>query len=469
VEEEMKNAGLLTLILILPAMALLCHQPVFAEPGAQESGEAVQVGSSSSENVLRVFVGKSLVVKSAERLSKVSVTDPNYAEAVIISPKQVLIHGKQAGTVTLILWDEEARTRSFDLQVEIDLKNLQERAAELFPSEKVKIAQLGSAIVLTGEVTSETVAETLTALAETQSRDVVSMLGIIEKEKKTVLLQVRFAELNRQKQRDFGINLFSLGATNTIGTTSTGQFGGVRIEAEAGQGTATLTDLLNVFIFRPDLNVGATIKALASKGVLQILAEPNVLALDGSEASFLAGGEFPFPTVQGGTTSFTSVTVQFREFGVRLSFTPTIKDDGNILLKVAPEVSSLDFANALVVSGFLVPALTTRKAETEVSLRDGQSFSIAGLIDNRLTESIQKIPALGDIPFLGNLFKSKSFQQQQSELVVLVTPRIVEPLDPGQLPPLPGYPKPFMDTDEFDGEKIEGKVGEVSRPADSSN
>ena len=217
----------------------------------------------------------------------------------------------------------------------------------------------------------------------------------------------------------------------------------------------TLTELLNIFVFRPDLNLGVAIKALEQKSLLQILAEPNLMAISGKEASFLAGGEFPFPVVQGGASGLTAVTIQFKEFGVRLSFVANVTGDGTIHLKVSPEVSALDFANGLTISGFLVPALSTRKVETEVELRDGQSFAIAGLIDKRLTETVQKVPGLGDIPILGNLFKSRSISKTNSELLVMVTPRFVKPLDPSQLPPDPDPSKPFLDNRKFDGKSGE--------------
>ena len=206
------------------------------------------------------------------------------------------------------------------------------------------------------------------------------------------------------------------------------------------------------------MNLALAIRALEQRNVLQILAEPNVLALNGREASFLAGGEFPFPVVQGGT-NFTAVTIQFKEFGVRLNFTPNIQDDGTILLKVAPEVSALDFANALAVSGFLVPALSTWRVETEVALRDGQSFAIAGLIDNRLTEIASKVPFLGDIPFIGKLFQSRSLNRSNTELLLMVTPKLVEVLESGEIPATPDFPEPFLDPDQFDG-----KMGEAPKP-----
>jgi pilus assembly protein CpaC len=377
----------------------------------------------------------------------------------------VLINGLAPGRVTLLLWDERERPTSVELQVEIDLTGLRDAIAQVYPKENIQISQVGGSIMLTGTASSKEVVDQLVVLAQTHGKNVVNLVGLIQEPGKEVLLQVRFAEVDRVAVQQLGINIISTGATNTPGSVTTGQFGPPRVSGEIRgaippqlEGTQTsfaLSDLLNIFVFRPDLNLATTIRALQQNNVLQILAEPNLLALNGKEASFLAGGEFPFPVVQGGT-NFTAVTIQFREFGVRLKFTPNILPDGTIRLKVAPEVSSLDFSNALTISGFVVPALTTRKAETEVELKDGQSFAIAGLIDNRLTEVSSKIPGLGDIPIIGKLFRSRSQNRSNTELLVMVTPKLVRPLSPGQVPPLPPFPRPFIDRDKFDG-----KAGEA--------
>jgi pilus assembly protein CpaC len=212
---------------------------------------------------------------------------------------------------------------------------------------------------------------------------------------------------------------------------------------EAFSSDITINDVLNIFIFRPDIHLGAVIRALQQENLLQILAEPNLLTQTGKEASFLAGGEFPVPVVQGGT-NFTSVSIQFKEFGVRLTFTPTLTVDGTIHLKVEPEVSALDFANAVTLQGFLIPALSTRRVATEMELKDGQSFAIAGLVDDRLVTVANKIPLLGDIPILGHLFKSRSLNKSKVELLVIVTPRIVKPAPEQPLPAEPQFPKQFL-------------------------
>jgi len=280
---------------------------------------------------------------------------------------------------------------------------------------------------------------------------------------KQILLEVKFAEVDRTKLDQLGFNIFSTGALNTPGTISTEQFSpptgsGGRTQATGTIGgqlrgtetTFSFTDVLNLFLFRPDLNLGATLRALQQKSVLQILAEPNLMALNGRPARFLAGGEFPFPVVQGGT-NFTAVTIQFRPFGVRLEFTGFITKENAVRLQVSPEVSTLDFTNALTISGFLVPAVSTRRAETEIELKDGQSFGIAGLIDRRTQAQLNKIPGIGDIPIIGHLFRSKNLSRSKTELMVLVTPHIVDPVRTGGLAPaVPNLPIPELDTHGFD-------------------
>ena len=260
-----------------------------------------------------------------------------------------------------------------------------------------------------------------------------------------ILLKVRFVDVDRAATQDLGVNIFSTGATNTVGSVTTGAYSSPQVTPNAGGTTVTLTDALNVFLFRRDLNLGATIKALEAKRLLQILAEPNVLAINGHTASFLAGGEFPFPTLQGGGGGLGAVTIQFREFGVRINFTPVVTPRGTIRLQVTPEVSSLDFANGLSFQGVTIPALSTRRVQTEIELEDGQSFVIGGLLDNRLTETLNKVPGLANIPLLGKLFQSRSVSRNNTELLVLVTPEIVRPIPRGQNLPEVKRPMSFLE------------------------
>jgi pilus assembly protein CpaC len=438
--------------------------PVQATPAQSEAeGLAANSPTQSSEASgaapLRVMVGKSLLINTTERLKRVSVTDPTIADPQVISPTQILIHGRAPGEVSLLIWDELERSRSFDLRVDVDVSAVAEEEKQVFPDQQITVTPSRSAIVLSGHVTDEDVSKRAGMIAEAYSHNVVNVLTYGPVGAQEVLLEVKFAEVDRSALTQLGANIFSTGAANTIGSTTTGQFGGFGPQQVTQTGSAsassnqTISNVLNLFLFRPDIHLGAVIEALQNKNLLQILAEPNLIAVNGKEASFLAGGEFPFPIVQPGQ-GFTAVTIQFKEFGVKLKFTPLIEPNGNIHLRVVPEVSTLDFANALTISGFTVPALSTRRADTEFELQDGQSFVIAGLMDNRVTNITNKIPGLGDIPILGNFFRSKSAQKSNSELMVLCTARRVSPN--GQAPAGPANPRPFMDKDKFDGKKPSG-------------
>jgi pilus assembly protein CpaC len=408
---------------------------------------------------LRVMVGKSLLINTTERLRRISVTDESIASVQPITPTQILVHGKAPGEVSLLIWDELERSRSFDLRVDVDVSACAEEERRVFPDEQITVTPSRAGIVLSGHVSTEDVFKRAGELASAYSPKVINVLTFGPLGAQEVLLQVKFAEVDRTAITQLGINFISTGAANTFGTVTTGQYGGFGTQTlnSGGQNpannttsTSTVSNVLNLFLFRQDINFGAVIEALQSKNLLQILAEPNLIAVNGKEASFLAGGQFPFPIVQPGA-GFTAVTISFKEFGVRLQFTPVIMPNGNIHLKVAPEVSTLDFADALTISGFTVPALSTRKAETEFELQDGQSFVIAGLMDNRVTDIYNKIPGLGDIPILGNFFRSKSLQKSNSELMVLCTVHRISPSN--ELAPLPKTPKPFLDDGKFDKSK----------------
>jgi pilus assembly protein CpaC len=436
-------------------------QPAPTEPQQVEHPASASIPSPSEATgaaPLRVMVGKSLLINTSQRLKRVSITDPAVADVQVVTPTQILVHGRSAGEVSLLIWDELERSRSFDLRVDVDVTAAAEEEKSVFPDEQIIVTPSRSAIVLSGHVSDESVAQRAGKIAEAYSKNVVNVLTFGPKGAQEVLLEVKFAEVDRTALSQLGFNVFSTGAANTIGTITTGQFGGFgqqKVTDTTGSSgpfttNQTLSDVLNLFFFRPDIHLGVVIKALQEKNLLQILAEPNLIAVNGKEASFLAGGEFPFPIVQPGQ-GFTAVTIQFKEFGVKLKFKPVIMPSGNIHLNVSPEVSTLDFANALTISGFTVPALSTRRADTEFELQDGQSFVIAGLMDNRVTNLVNKIPGLGDIPILGTFFKSKSMQKSNAELMVLCTVKKISP--EMKAPASPTNPEPFLDKSKFDGNK----------------
>jgi pilus assembly protein CpaC len=286
----------------------------------------------------------------------------------------------------------------------------------------------------------------------TLARAVVNNLQVARVIDRQILLRVRFAEVQRVAIRQFGVNLFSTGALNTPGSVSTQQFsapsspnvqGAIGAPVVGTTSSFTLSDALNIFAFRPDLNLAATIRLLQAQSLIEILAEPNLIATSGKEAVFLVGGEFPVPVVQGGGNAG-AVTIQFREFGIRLNFLPLVTEDSTIKLHVRPEVSALDFANAVTLAGFTIPALSTRRVETDVELAPGQSFVIAGLLDQRTTENLVRIPGLSSIPLLGTIFKSRNVNKNDSELLVLVTPELPTPLSATDPKPRLEYPIDFL-------------------------
>ncbi len=463
---QLRFAAILTWVLLcggLPTQAQQERPPEAKQPPVVQRREAAPSPEADAPEALHLMVGRSLVISSPARVKRVSIADPAIVDAIIVSPTQILLNGKAPGAVSLVLWDESGQSQTFDASVDLDILGLNQKIREVFPEEPVRVQASKDVVTLSGRVSSEAIADKILQVASATAPKAISLMQVpTAPTKGEILLEVKFAEVNRAAISQLGLNLMSLPPAKNIGAISTQQFGPPQLIGgglTATSGGFTLTDLLNVFIFRPDINLAATIKALQQRNLLQILAEPNLLTETGKEASFLAGGEFPFPVVQPGV-GFTSVTIQFKEFGVRLTFTPTLTVDGKIHLHVRPEVSALDFSNALQLSGFLIPALSTRRVETEMELQDGQSFAIAGLVDDRLTQAAQKIPGLGDVPLLGKLFQSRTLNKTKTELLVMVTPRIATPVLPGQLPAGPQFPKKFLPPATPEKSKPAGQYGQ---------
>lgn len=407
----------------------------------------VAQGGPGAPRELSLITGKSVVLDSPVDVIRASVADPEVVEAVGVSPTEVLLNGKKPGQTSVILWQKTGNRLFFDVTVkprpapeDTRAQALQRQLESALPGRNVEFRLEGDTVFLHGSVESLAEAERAAALAAgVMGKDakVVNLLNVtVPETDPQILLKVRFAEVDRAAAQELGLNIVSTGATNTIGGVTTGMFQPPRPSGNLTSPNFTLSDALNVFLFRPDLDLAATIRAFQERKLAEILAEPNVLALNGKDASFLAGGEFPYPVVQGGGVGGNVfVTIQFREFGIRLNFTPYITPRGTIRLRVEPEVSALDFANGLTFQGFNIPALTVRRVSTEIELENRQAFAIAGLLDNRLTDTIAKIPGLGDIPFFGALFRSKVLNKNKSELLVLVTPEIVQPIPADQKPP----------------------------------
>jgi pilus assembly protein CpaC len=405
---------------------------------------------SGGPEALHLIVDRSLVVTSPAQITRVSLANPDICDAVVVSPTEILLNGKRAGATSLVIWGQSGQMQTFDVYVDLDVLDLTGDIRNTFPNEQVKVTVSKDIVTLSGHVSSPEVADKILELAQSMvpsKKNVVSLLEVPAPPTGEVLLKVRFAEVDRSALRQLGVNIMTGPPMKITGTTSTGQYSPPGLGSLSGTGVDyTLGSLLNVFVFRPDIGLATTIQALQTKNLLQILAEPNVLTESGKDASFLSGGEFPFPMLQstGAGGGVPAITIQFRQFGIKLDFTPTILPDDRIHLKVAPEVSSLDYSNALTITGFTVPALAVRRVQSEMELRDGQSFVIAGLMDNRVTRTLEKIPGLGDIPLLGKIFQSESLNKNKTELLVLVTPQIVHPLPPGQVPGGPQFPMQFL-------------------------
>jgi pilus assembly protein CpaC len=396
---------------------------------------------------VEVTAGRSVVLDNSADVHRVSVANGDVAEALAVSRREILVNGKAPGTTSLIVWQQGGERILYDVAVLPDQTRLEVVREQLrleLADQPVHVVPQGDTVFLTGTVSDEVGADRAAAIAGVLGK-VINLLRVaVPPAQAQVLLKVRFANVDRSASSELGANIISTGALNTPGAITTGQFSPPRVQVQGRTATLSLADALNVFLFRPDLNLGVTLKALENRQLLEILAEPNVLAIDGQEASFVAGGEFPFPTLQGGGAGLGAVTIQFREFGVRIHFRPRVTPRGSIRLHVMPEVSALDYANGLVFQGFNIPALSTRRVETEVELESGQGFAIAGMLDNRLTETINKIPGLSSIPLLGKVFESRSLAHHNTELLVLITPELVKPIPAGKALPQVTQPKEFM-------------------------
>lgn len=415
-----------------------------------QGGSAQTATSQAPELAERVLLtaGRSTVLLTEFDITRIAVTNPAVADAVVVKPREILVDGKGAGTVSLIVWGADRR-KHFDVVVDPGVTNLQQNFQQLFPGEDINVSVTDEAVILAGAVSSNDVMLRAGELARAAmpKHSVINMLALPSgSPSKQVMLQVRFAEVNRNALQQSGLAMF-VNRDDFAGRTTTQQFQAPDFD----NNDLEFTDFLNIFLFQRNQGIGGVLKALQGRGFLQSLAEPNLIAYNGQEASFLAGGEIPIPLI----TGLGQLNIQYKEFGVRLNFTPTIAGDV-IRLKLRPEVSTLDFTNGILLSGFRIPALNTRRAETDVELRDGQSFAIAGLLNNLTQTDRQSIPLLSRLPIIGTLFKSRGVRAEQTELMVLVTPRLVRALDPDEVPTLPVRPGAFINPTDDENRGVPG-------------
>ena len=404
-------------------------------------GAAPAVGQqvlTQASQVVSVYRGTSALIALNQPVERVALGDPAIADAVVISPREVLVNGLTVGTTSLLVWDQFQQVRMYTIEVTPDVGALERQIQSLFPGLDVSLSATGESVVVSGTVRQALAARRIMEIVQASGANVINNMAAPSALQ--VLLHVRFAEINRSALKSLGSELFM---SNVQDYADVEKLGDLDINTLSG-------GIVELFLLGDNgAGLDAFLRLLKGRGEFRSLAEPNLVTLEGQEATFLAGGEFPFPSVQGGQTN--QVTIQWKEFGVRLSFTPFVTNDGRVRLSVEPEVSSLDFGNGLTFGGFVVPSLLTRRASTDVELRPGQHLAIAGLLDNQQEVTSDKIPILGEIPIIGTFFSQKETRNRQTELLVIITPYIVEPMDsppaiPTGEPPQWDRPDMFNDT-----------------------
>jgi pilus assembly protein CpaC len=420
----------------LPALLIACA--VYTD-GALFS---ICAAGAQTPAEIHLMSGAGTVLDVDGGITRAFTSNPDSADVTVIDKSELLVNARAPGIATLVIWTGTSR-RSVTVRVSGDIQPARSLLEQAFPNEDLRLSGSKDAIVVSGRATSQEVLDRAAAMLKPFATTVITNADVAPpRGVRQIALQIVFAELDRTRADSFGVNLLSTGAGNTPGRITTGQVASANPTQLQGS-SFNLMDALNIFAFRPDLNLGATIKDLENQGVLQILARPTLVASDGKEAKFVVGGEFPVPVIQAGATPG-AITVQYREFGIRLAFLPKITPTGTVAMHLAPEVSTLDQANGVVISGFSIPALSTRRVETDIEIRPGQSFVIAGLLDDRVTENLSRLPGLANIPLFGELFRSRDRNKTRTELVVVVTPELRYPLPDNTAPPLPEMPEKFL-------------------------
>ncbi|MBN2327376.1 MAG: type II and III secretion system protein family protein [Candidatus Omnitrophica bacterium] len=414
-----------------------------------------------SNEQLTVVVNKSALVKLNQPVKRVSIVAPDIADVQILEEKQILVTAQSVGETTLVIWQEDGSVRTIDVIVEVNTKQLSDTLLYTMPDEAIEVVPMNQGVALRGQIQEIGKVDQAMSIASSYSEEVVNLMDVPGVHQ--VMLKVRIAEVARSFSEEAGVNFQilddSFQGTNVLGGLVSGNLNSPDL---------SVSDAVTMFLGFPKSDVNVFIQALQERGLLQILAEPNLVARSGETASFLAGGEFPVPIVQGGISD--SISVEYKEFGVRLTFTPTVLSPRDIRLDLSPEVSDLDFAQGVVLSGFQIPTVITRRVQTVVHLKDGQSFAIAGLLSKNKQKNHRKVPFVGDIPLLGGLFRGSELSEDETELLIMVTPHLVAPLLDGPSYPMPGDSLKGLESDPFapDGDKLPPSVDEsasIDEPA----
>lgn len=412
-----------------------------------------QVSDAGAPTVdLHLEIGRPRIFVADGRVSRIYIANPAVLDSYTVKPQQIVVTPKALGSTALIFWDEAGHASIFNISVDVPIDLLRTALLKALPTERINVTSNGEKISLSGELSSRAAVDTALKIASLFSKEVVDSLIVDSAKAKQVKVKVRFLEVDRARLNQFGINLFAPAGGTAIGAATTSQFPTTATAAPDSRGgnTLTVSNALNFLFYDWRAGIGVSVQDLEDKQLAQVLAEPTITTISGQNASFLAGGEFPFPVVQGASTGTTAITIQFRPYGVKLDFTPKVNVDGTIELRVVPEVSSLDYTNAVSISGYTIPAISTKHVDTQVVLRSGQSFAISGLLDKQTTDSFARTPGLAGVPILGALFRSKSVNLTTSELIVIVTPEIVDPIADKEITGQIQLARPMLDEKRFD-------------------
>ena len=418
-----------------------------ATPVSALAPMAMSVQAASSTDSLHVLVGQSLMLHDVNPLRRIYVGNPTILQTFTSGPQEVILTAKSAGVSTMVVWDTADHSTMYTVHADLDTSGLTSSLRSAYPNDDITATATDDHVTLSGTVPTAEVADAALKLAGMYSKDVVNSLRVVPLHGKQVQLKLTVAEVDRSRLDQFGINIGKVFGSS-VGSVTTGQYPSTitttgSTSTTASTLAATASDALNFFFYNFHHGIGVTMKDLETSNLLQILAEPTLTTISGKTARFLSGGEFPIPIVQGGTAGSTAISIQFKPYGVKVEFLPVVNEDGTIHLIITPEVSTLDYSNAVTISGFSIPALATRRSETEIELRSGQSFVLSGLLNHTTTDSLQKIPGIADVPLFGHLFKTKSLNHGASELMIMCTASVVDPLHdstPVQLPKMPVAP-----------------------------
>jgi pilus assembly protein CpaC len=447
--------GLLALALAVDGAAVLLaqtpglHPAVAADsPNALSARAHLQLQASTANEKLHVTVGESMILRGATPVRRIYIGNPEVLQTFNGGPEETVLTAKAPGVSSLVVWDDQGKSCLYTVSADIDSTGLRQSLSDAYPMSAIEVQSSEDRITLSGTVPTAEVSDGAAKLAAGYSKDVVNSLRVVPIRGKQVELKLRIAEVDRTKLEQYAVNLAKSSGNNVL-STSTQQFNSVQSSTIGPPALINVSNPFNFFFANIGKGLGVNIQDLESKNILQILSEPNLTTMSGVPARFLSGGEFPFPVAQG-TGSSVAISVQFRPYGVKVDFTPTVNQDGSIHLKIAPEVSTLDYTNEVTISGFTIPALSTRRTETEVELKDGESYAISGLLDRRATDSLSQTPGIQKVPILGELFKSKNLNHSTTELIIVVTASVVDPINSPGSTDSPKMPIPLLNIPKFD-------------------